>query len=242
MALSVLMLTNAPLQATEADDRIEAAAKKTYVFRNFLNGESVMTEAKDGVVTLSGTVGNEIQRLFAENTVKGLPGVTAVNNQIKIKDSPEKNRSDTLLFVKVKNTLAIRRSVSAMHTKVEVKEGIVTLKGEASSLAQKDLTGQYVKDIEGVKGLQNEMTVAATATPPSQTLSDRIDDASITAQVRMGLWSHRSTSGLKVAIVTTEGDVAVAGVASSQAEKDLVTKLATDIVGVKSVTNTMSTK
>ena len=58
----------------------------------------------------------------------------------------------------------------------------------------------------------------------------------------MGLWSNRSTSGLKVAIVTTEGDVAVAGVASSQAEKDLVTKLATDIVGVKSVTNTMTIK
>ena len=81
MALSVLMLTNAPLQATEADDGIEAAAKKTYVFRKFLNGESVMTEAKDGVVTLSGTVSSEIQRLFAENTVKGLPGVTAVNNK-----------------------------------------------------------------------------------------------------------------------------------------------------------------
>ena len=242
MALSMLFLTTYPLKATEADDGIEAAAKNTYVFRKFLNGESVVTDARDGVVTLSGTVSSEIQRLFAENTVKGLPGVTAVNNQIKIKEGSDKNPSDTMLFVKVKNTLAIRRSVSAMHTKVDVNEGIVTLKGEASSLAQKELTGEYVGDIEGVKGLKNEMTVAATATPPSQSLSDRIDDASITAQVRMGVWSHRSTSGLKVAIVTTEGDVAVAGVASSQAEKDLVTKLVTDIVGVKSVTNTMSTK
>ena len=102
------------------------------------------------------------------------------------------------------------------------------------------IDGECLEDIEGVKGLKNEMTVAATATPPSQSLSDRIDDASITAQVRMGLWSHRSTSGLKVAIVTTEGDVAVAGVASSQAEKDLVTKLVTDIVAVKSVTNSMT--
>ena len=102
------------------------------------------------------------------------------------------------------------------------------------------IDGECLGDIEGVKGLKNEMTVAATATPHSQSLSDRIDDASITAQVRMGLWSHRSTSGLKVAIVTTEGDVAVAGVASSQAEKDLVTKLVTDVVGGKSVTNSMT--
>ena len=47
MALSVLMLTICPLQATEADDGIEAAAKKTYVFRKFLNGESVVADAKD---------------------------------------------------------------------------------------------------------------------------------------------------------------------------------------------------
>ncbi len=240
MALSVLMLGNGPLRATEADDRIEAAVKKSYVFRTFLNEESITTDSKDGVVTMGGTVSNDIQRIFAENIVKGLPGVTSVNNQIKVREGPGKPPSDTLLFIKVKNTLAVHRSVSAMHTKVEVKEGVVTLKGEATSLAQKDLTGEYASDIEGVKGLKNEMTVAASAAPPVQTLADRIDDASITASVRMALWSHRSTSPLKVAIVTTEGNVAVAGVASSQAEKDLVTKFATDIVGVKVVTNSMT--
>ena len=134
----------------------------------------------------------------------------------------------------------MHRSVSAIHTKVEVKEGVVTLNGEASSLAQKDLTGEYAKDIEGVKSVINDMTVATSSAPPVVTLADRIDDASITASVRMALWSHRSTSHLRVAIVTTEGNVAIAGVASSQAEKDLVTKFATDIVGAKDVTNSMT--
>ena len=69
--------------------------------------------------------------------------------------------------------------------------------------------------------------------------------ASITSKRRVPLLSHHFRHVFvraDVAIVTTEGDVAVAGVASSQAEKDLVTKLATDIVSVKSVTHTMTTK
>ena len=121
---------------------------------------------------------------------------------------------------------------------LEIRASLNRSRHDAGQLRRID--GECLEDIEGVKGLKNEMTVAATATPPSQSLSDRIDDASITAQVRMGLWSHRSTNGLKVVIVTTEGDVAVAGVASSQAEKDLVTKLVTDVIGVKSMTNSMT--
>ncbi len=49
------------------------------------------------------------------------------------------------------------RNVSGTKTEVYVKDGIVTLKGEAANQAQKDLTTEYAKDIDGVKGVQNEM-------------------------------------------------------------------------------------
>jgi len=52
--------------------------------------------------------------------------------------------------------------VSAGKTEVDVKDGIVTLQGEATSQAQKDLTTEYAKDVEGVKEVKNEMTVTKT--------------------------------------------------------------------------------
>jgi osmotically-inducible protein OsmY len=240
MAVSALMLTGSPLKASEADDRIEASAKHSYIFRTFLNEESITTESKDGIVTLNGTVNNESQRMLAQETVASLPGVKSVVNKIEVRPSPEGAPSDTMLFLKVKNTLAFHRSVSAMHTKVELKEGVVTLRGEAANLAQKELTAEYILDVNGVKNVINEMTVAAAPPPITETLSEFIDDASITAQVRMALWSHRSTSLLKVTVAATEGNVVLGGIVHNLAEKDLVTKLVTDIVGVKSVTNNMT--
>jgi hyperosmotically inducible protein len=40
-----------------------------------------------------------------------------------------------------------------------VEGGIVTLQGEATSQAQKDLTTEYANDVNGVKGVKNRMTI-----------------------------------------------------------------------------------
>ena len=135
----------------------------------------------------------------------------------------------------------MKANVSAATTKVEVKDGVVTLSGTAENLAQKELTAVYAKDIDHVKSVTNEIVVKA-ATAPSPTLSDKIDDASITSQVKFALLSHKSTSALKTTVTTNEGVVTVSGVAASDAEVSLVTKLAGDVRGVKSVTNNMTVK
>ena len=129
---------------------------------------------------------------------------------------------------------------AAPRPRCTVKDGIVTLKGEAANQAQKDLTTEYAKDIEGVKSVKNEMTVAKTAPKPDQTMGEKIDDASITAQVKGSLLSHRSTSVLNTKVTTTDGVVTLGGTAKNDAEKALVTKLVTDINGVKSVVNNMT--
>jgi osmotically-inducible protein OsmY len=71
-------------------------------------------------------------------------------------------------------------------------------------------------------------------------MGDKIDDASITAEVKSSLLSHHSTSALHTTVSTTDGVVTVTGVAKNDAEKSLVTKLATDINGVNSVINNMT--
>ncbi|MFN0075989.1 MAG: BON domain-containing protein [Prosthecobacter sp.] len=239
LTLSAMLLAQSPLRASEMDGKIEAAAKNSYVFKTFLVDDAIKTESKDGAVTLTGNVSEDSHKQLAQDTVAGLPGVTSVNNMIEVKASPPAN-SDTWLYMKVKSTLAFHRSVSAYNTKVELKEGVVTLTGEAASQAQKDLTAEYAKDVAGIKDVKNEMTVAATTTKPKETWAELIDDASITAQVRMALLTHRSTNAFKTTVTTTEGVVTVGGAAKNAAQKDLVTKLVTDINGVKSVVNNMT--
>ena len=140
---------------------------------------------------------------------------------------------------KVKTALVFHLNVNAHKTEVYVKEGVVTLKGEAASQAQKELTTEFTKDIDGVKEVKNEMTVSPNEKPDSA-VGETIDDASITAEVKGALQSHRSTSVLNTRVTTTEGIVTLGGRARNSAEKDLVTKLVSDINGVKSVVNKMT--
>lgn len=228
------------MAAPSDDDRIVSAAKHSYVYRTYLKDDHVKIQSKDGCVTLKGEVVSPSHKSMAEDTVENLPGVKSVDNQLQVKAADEK--SDDWIEFKIKSALLYHRSVSGTKTKVAVTNGIVTLHGNASSEAQKELTEEYAKDIDGVKEVKNEMKVSSADEPPSRTFGEMIDDASITAQVKAALLTHHSTSPIKTKVTTKDGVVTLSGSARNQAEINLVTKLAKDIHGVKSVANNMEVK
>ena len=238
LAAMAMLMISVPVQASKMDDFIESAAKNSYVFKNYLKDDDIKIQSMDGVVSLTGTVSGESHKSLAQETVAGLPGVKSVFNGLEIKGERPAEGSDVWLTAKVKTVLLFHRNVSAM-TEVNTKDGIVTLQGEATSQAQKDLTTEYAKDVEGVKDVKNEMTVAKTM-KKTQTVGGKIDDASITALVKMTLLYHRSTSALNTKVTTSNGIVTLSGKASNAAEKDLATKFAKDVNGVKSVNNRMT--
>ena len=227
------------LFASSTDSKIEDTATSSYNYRTVLANQ-VSVKSNDGAVTLTGTVQDKDDRALAEDTVNNIPGVVSVDNQIMVKsDIPE--HSDAWIALKIRSELLVKANVSATATKVDVKDGVVTLSGTASSAAQKDLTEAYAKDIDNVKAVRNEMVVEM---PPagSSTVGEVIDDASITSEVKYALLSHGSTSALATKVTTVDSVVSITGVAGSDAEKDLVTKLAQDTKGVKSVVNDMTVK
>jgi osmotically-inducible protein OsmY len=209
------------------------------VFKTYLKDDDIKIQSRDGAVTLTGIVFEESHKSLAGETVAGLPGVKTVDNRLEVKGERPVENSDAWLMMKVKTTLLFHRSVSAGTTEVDVKDGIVTLRGDAASQAQKELTTEYARDVEGVKDVKNEMTVTKTS-KKTRTVGEKIDDASITAQVKMTLLYHRSTSALNTKVETKRGVVTLYGKARNAAEKDLVTKLANDVNGVKDVTNRMT--
>ena len=226
--------------ASSSDDRkIEDAAKASYNYHTVLENH-VHVKAHNGVVTLTGTVEDKDNKALAVDTVENLPGVVSVKDEIKVESKyPEK--SDGWMALKIRSLLLVKGNVSATNTDVTVKDGNVTLGGTAATPAQKELTEVYAKDIEGVKSVKNDIVVKEVPVKES-TVGEKIDDASITSQVKFALLSHKSTSALKTKVTTKDGVVRVTGDADSDAEKSLVTKLASDVRGTKSVTNDMTVK
>jgi len=236
--IAVLLGTSA--QAAEMDNRIEASAQKSYIFKTYLKDDAIKIQSAGGAVVLTGTVAEESHKSMAENTVANLPGVKSVDNQLKINGEQPVEHSDAWITTKVKTALLFHRNVNATGTTVYTKDGVVTLQGEATSLAQKELTTEYAKDISNVKAVKNDMTIANTPAKPVETMGEKIDDASITAEIKSSLTAHWSTSAMHTGVSTTDGVVTLNGVAKNDAEKSLVTKLAADINGVTSVINNMT--
>lgn len=232
MATAILVATVVPLFASETDDRIESSFKKSYVYKTYLKDEHIIINSKEGIVTLSGDVLEESHKPMAQDTVEALHGVKGVNNNIVIKN----DKSDTWLKMKVQTALVFHSNVYARKTEVSVKNGVVTLRGKAANQAQKELTSEYAKDVEGVKEVKNEMSMAK----PDNTIGEKIDDASITAQVKMTLMMHKSTGVIRTSVNTENGVVTLSGQAKNDAERDLVTKLVEDVEGVNHVVNKMS--
>jgi hyperosmotically inducible periplasmic protein len=238
--LACLLIATFPvalLASSDNDRKIEEAARASYNYRTVLS-DHVKVSATDGVVTLTGTVQDSDDKSLAEDTVENIPTVVSVVNNIEVKsDVPE--HSDAWIAMKIRGKLLVEANVSAAATKVDVKDGVVTLTGTAINRAQKELTAAYARDVANVKGVRNEIVIEA---PPAgaATMSEAMDDASITTQVKYALLSHRATSAIKTKVVTNNGAVTITGEAGSDAEKALVTELAKHIRGVKSVSNDMT--
>jgi osmotically-inducible protein OsmY len=238
VAIVALLALSMPVQASKMDDRIESSAKKSYVFKTYLQADNIKVASEDGAVTLTGNVSEESHKSLAQETVADLPGVKSVDNKLEVKGESPAPLSDAWITAKVKTMFLFHKNVSAM-TEVSTKDKIVTLKGKADNEAQKELTTEYAKDVEGVKGVNNEMT-GGTIEKKKRTVGEKIDDASITAQVKMTLLYHHSTSALNTKVKTKRGVVTLSGKAKNAAEKDLAAKYANDVNGVKSVNNRMN--
>jgi hyperosmotically inducible periplasmic protein len=239
--LALAFMTASPVilfANSDTDRQIEEAAKASYNFHAVLD-DHVMAKSDDGVVTLRGTVQDRDQKALAEDTVKNLPGVVTVINKVKVESEPAPH-SDAWISLKIHSDLLVHANVSATATKVDVTNGVVLLTGTVDNQAQKDLTEAYVKDIEGVQSVTNDLVVRDQ--PTDHTVSESIDDASITSQVKFALLDHRSTSAINTQVTTKDGVVMISGEAGSGAEKDLVTKLTSSIRGVRSVDNEMTVR
>jgi osmotically-inducible protein OsmY len=242
MVSSALVLVGGlPIQASDLDSRIESSAKNSYNFKTHLKDDNIKVESSKGVVTLTGTVSYDYHKSLAEETVSGLPGVKSVINQLSVVGDQPSDHSDGWITLKVKGALAFRKNVSAKDTEVHTQNGVVTLTGSADSDAHKQLTGEYAKDVEGVTEVRNELVVSKPE-KPHRTLGEKVDDISITAQIKTALILHKSTHPVDTKVSTKNGVVSLRGEAKNEAERELVTKLAYDIEGVKYVKNRMTVK
>ena len=128
---------------------------------------SVSQDRDKGVVTLSGTVPTESDKAQAESIAKAGAGTLVVADQIAVR--PPGNESDAKT-IDSDTDKAIEKNLDAAlvknkldkHVSYDVKNGVVTLKGDASSSAKRAMVEKVAAAVPNVKQVVNEIEVKAS--------------------------------------------------------------------------------
>jgi osmotically-inducible protein OsmY len=235
--LTFLLLLPASIFAAMVEDRqMEKAARSSYIYRIVLDGR-VKASAEFGVITLTGTVEDQSSRVLAEETARHILWVEEVRNQVTIAPF-SREASDLTLTRRILARLRVRTGVTADTIRIRVVDGTVTLSGAAPDEDQKNRAGLVAERVAGVTQVRNQLAVVP-APAGDANVAEQIDDPSITAQVIVAMYEHADTRKTAAKVTTSAGTVKITGVASSEAEKSLITRLAREAYGARFVSNQM---
>lgn len=158
----------APIDEQTTDAWLKTKIITTYALSEHLNPFAINADVKKGVVVLTGTVENDIQRDLATEIAKGVNGAKQVDNKIIVNPQAQHDieRSTFLHYVEDANTTARVKSRLLMdpHTQglkiqVTTRNGVVTLAGTVASDIEADLACQLVLNTKGVIEVQNHLTI-----------------------------------------------------------------------------------
>lgn len=121
--------------------------------------------AKDGIVTLKGTVRNYAEKWSASRAAERVSGVKGVADEIEVRLPDVLLRTDEDIARAVVNALEWDVMVPAERVKVKVEKGYVTLEGTVDYKYQEIASVDAIRNLAGVKGITNLIKVKAVATP-----------------------------------------------------------------------------
>jgi osmotically-inducible protein OsmY len=135
------------------------------------SGVAVTTD--EGVVTLTGFVDTYAAKMAAEASTKRVYGVKAVANDIQVRLVGE--RGDPEIAKDAVNALELRLTVPN-DVKVMARNGYVTLEGMVEWRYQRDAAEAAVREIRGVKGLTNLITLKPRPMASESVIKSKIED------------------------------------------------------------------
>lgn len=192
----------------KTDSEIQKDVMDELKWEPFLQSSEIGVAAKNGVVTLSGTVDTYLKKSQAEKAAKRVAGVKAVAEDIEVKYMGDFIKNDTEIAQAVLNALKWHSAVNEEKIKVKVEDGVVTLDGEVDWEFQRNSAVLQIENLIGVKRIVNNITIKTSL--PVKEIKQKISSA-----------FHRSATidADKIRIETTGSKVTLKGKVRSWAEK-----------------------
>src|SRR5262249_32887474 len=125
------------------------------------DGNDIGVSVDGGVVTLRGDVGSYTAKSTAERVALRVYGVKAVANDLTVRLATRYVRNDTDIAQAAVTALRWNTIIPQDHVTVSVSDGWLTLNGTVDWQCQKEAADRLVRDLTGVKGVTNNITIKA---------------------------------------------------------------------------------
>jgi len=174
------------------------------------------------------------------------------------------NSSDNKIAESIKQNLSVDEKLSGTDIDVQVDKGVVTLKGKVLGTAEANRAIAIAKAVPGVVRVDSKIEIDTTITnddvedrlekneealekqkeesEPKRSLGTVIDDATITAAVKLKLAKDDLVSAYKIDVDTKNGMVTLTGTVKSELEARRAIELAELVEGVKRVSSVLTVK
>jgi len=184
---------------------------------------------ENGIVTLRGDIKTYSEKAAAERVALRVYGVKAVANELSVRLGTELKRTDSEIAKAAVNVLKWNSRLPADQITVAVSNGRVTLKGTVDWNYQRDAAAKTVRDLTGVVGVANGITVRS-----------HVSVADVQSKIQAALKRSAEVDARRINVTATDGTVVLSGNVRSWAEREEARRAAWAAPGVRQVEDHMS--
>ena len=196
-------------------------------FEPTVDASRIGVAARDGIVTLTGSVPSFSDKIAAEAAAKRVAGVHGIADELRVDLAGMHQRDDTDIATAAVNTLGWDVNVPKDRITVKVSNGYVTLEGEVEWQYQKDRARTLTQNLVGVRGVTNNITVKPKA----------VRTYDVKTKIHEAFERQAEIDANRVDIETEDGKVTLRGTVHSWTEHDAASHAAYSVPGVKTVDN-----
>ena len=211
----------------KTNEHLQKDVEDAIKWEPLLSAAEIGVTAKDGVVTLTGSVDSYAKKIEAEAAAKKISGVIAVVEKIEIWFGNGTGiKTDEDIATAVVSGLQWNWDVPNEKVKIKVENGWVTLEGELEWNHQKEAAARSVNHQTGVKGLTNNIIIRNNT-------KDKIE----LRDIESALYRNWSIDDGDIDVKVSANKVTLTGVVHSFYARDEAERIAWNAPGVYNVDN-----
>ena len=180
--------------------------------------------AKDGMVTLTGTVPSYAEKLAAAEAAERVQGVRGVVDEMHVAVPCIQHRTDEDLAQAILNTFKWDTGIPDEKIKFKVSHGWITLEGTVHYKQEQKRAEEAIHYLTGLRGITNLIEVKPLDIPLD--IKDKIERA---------LRRSAGVDAQRIAIEVEGNKVILTGTVHSRAERNVVERAARSASGVSEV-------